>query len=75
MEQRVRGGDEQTMNATEERSILDAIQDATHEQTINNNEHNRGILHGLDIVASLFDIDPNDVIEAVQAGQNSVGGE
>lgn len=57
------------MNATEEAEILDAITDATHERSINNNEYNRGILRGLDIVASVLDIDPNDVLEAVQAGQ------
>ena len=57
------------MNATEERSILDAIQDAARERNIADTEYNRGILRGLDRVASVLDIDPNDVIEAVQAGQ------
>ena len=61
------------MNATEERLILDAIQDAAHERSINDNEYNRGILRGLDIVASVLDIDPNDVLEAVQVGQNLTG--
>ena len=60
------------MNATEERLILDAIQDAAHERSINDNECNRGILRGLDIVASVLDIDPNDVLDAVRAGQDAM---
>ena len=59
------------MNATEERLILVAIKSVAEERNLNDNDFNRGILRGLDIVASLLDIDPNDVIEAVQAGQNS----
>ena len=54
------------MNATEERLILDAIQDATHEYKVNNNEYNFGVLRGVDTVASLLGIEPKKVAEAMR---------
>jgi len=56
------------MNAAEEGLILDAIEDAAHKRNINDNEYNRGILRGLDIVASGLNLDPNDILDAVQSG-------
>ena len=56
------------MNATEERVILDAIQDAAHEHNIDANDYNMGVLRGLDTVASLLSIEPKKVAEAMRLG-------
>ena len=59
------------MNTTEERLILDAIQDAAHEHSIDDNQYSMGILRGLDTAATVLNINPKKVAEAMRVGQKS----
>lgn len=61
------------MNPTEERLILDEVESAAREYRNDDTEYNRGFLRGLQEAASVLNIDPSKVVEAVRAWQRGGG--